>query len=138
MSLFKKARQNLENKKRAEEDEEINEEIQENKLNEEIKVNNLTFERCLVMDQLKEKNDLSLLPLQCLLNHYILKCGYVCYYICVENENECDAFEIYEFEYTGEGEEEYRLFEQRISGAEYLQFLVDKIKDGFDIFTQKN
>jgi hypothetical protein len=138
MSLFKKCRENYESKKQNRLNEEENDTIEKEVDDKDvIKVNQLTFERCNTMDKIKETKDLSLLPLQCLLNHFILKHGYICYYICVENDEVCDAFEIYEFEYSGEGEEEYRLYEQHITGREYLKFLSDKISNDFDIYIQK-
>jgi hypothetical protein len=138
MSLFKKCRENYESKKQnPQNEEEVIDSEKEVDDKDIIKVNQLTFERCNNMDKIKDTKDLSLLPLQCLLNHFILKHGYVCYYICVENDEVCDAFEIYEFEYSGECEEEYRMYEQHITGSEYLKFLLDKISNDFDIYIQK-
>jgi hypothetical protein len=104
----------------------------------ELLINKLKFVICQNMMEIK-KGRLELLPLQCLMNQYILKKGYICYYVVVDDEETCDSFDIYEFEYTGGGEDdEYRQLESAISGTEYLEFIKDKIQGGFNIYILKS
>jgi len=107
-------------------------------LEDELLINKLKFVICPTMMEIK-KGRLELLPLQCLMNQYILKKGYICYYVVVDDEETCDSFDIYEFEYTGGGEDdEYRQLESSISGTEYLEFIKDKIQGGFNIYILKS
>ena len=107
-------------------------------LEDELLINKLKFVICPTMMEIK-KGRLELLPLQCLMNQYILKKGYICYYVVVDDEETCASFDIYEFEYSGGSEtEEYRQLESSISGTEYLEFLKDKIQEGFNIYILKS
>jgi len=91
--------------------------------------------------------NLSLIPIECVLTHYILRWGPFCYYVVLENQETGDEFEIYEFEWIGEdgqkvhGEEidfepEF-IFHSSINAKDCGKFLVKKVSEGFQIFIEE-
>ena len=100
-------------------------------------VHNIKYELCKNMDKLK-KYDFTFLPIECLLNQYILRNdNNTCYYVALDDVESGDSFEIYEFEYTGSEETEFRIMHSNFGGKEYLKFLIEKIQDSYNIFIPK-
>lgn len=93
------------------------------------------------MDEI-EKGDTKLIPIECILTHCILKCQTSCFYICLEDHESGDEYEIYEFEWTGDFDEneenhvepEFKVYDQYAKAVEIGRFLCEKIGDGYKIY----
>jgi len=102
------------------------------------------------MEEILDGN-LGLIPLECLLTHYILRWGNLCFYVVLENPESGDEFDIYEFEWVGDdvgekrdihGEEveiepDFKLYESSAKSKEIAHFLAKKISEGFQIFIEE-
>lgn len=103
----------------------------------ELIINDIKYKYYSNMDKIKNK-EFHYMPIECLLNQYILKNdNNTCYYVALDDEENGNSFEIYEFEYTGQDETEFRIMCNDISGPDYLKFLIEKINDNYDIFLPK-
>ena len=72
-------------------------------------INDITYKYYSNMNKLKKK-EYNYMPIECLLNQYILKNdNNTCYYVALDDEEYGNSFEIYEFEYTGQEETEFRI-----------------------------
>lgn len=91
------------------------------------------------------KGELNLIPIECMLTHYILKYDFHCLYIALDNHETGDAFEIYEFNWIGVSDEhagekfepEFTEIESTLSAVETARFLADRIKDGYMIYIEE-
>jgi hypothetical protein len=82
------------------------------------------------------KGELEKIPIECMFSHYILfSREYHCYYIGLQNHENGDEFEIYEFDWVGEGEDpEFKEITQTINARECAIFLAQRISDGYLIY----
>lgn len=83
-----------------------------------------------------QKGELEKIPIECMFSHYILfSREYHCYYIGLQNHENGDEFEIYEFDWVGEGEDpEFKEITQTINAPECAIFLAQRISDGYLIY----
>jgi len=87
------------------------------------------------MEEIRGGN-FGLLPIECLLTHYVLKYEFQGYYCGLEDKETGDLFEVYEFD-VGEENPDCRAYNLQMSGKEHLYFLVEKIKQGFEIYIEE-
>ena len=80
--------------------------------------------------------DLEKIPIECMFSHYILFSRDLhCYYIGLQNHENGDEFEIYEFDWVGEEEEpEFKEITQTINACDCAKFLAQRISDGYLIY----
>jgi len=80
--------------------------------------------------------DLEKIPIECMLSHYILFSQELhCYYIGLQNHENGDEFEIYEFDWVGEEEEpEFKEITQTINAQDCAKFLAQRIGEGYLIY----
>jgi len=140
MSLIAKAKEAL--KKKSEETEEIVSSDEEVSLNED----GFDFykKKWVLAPHMNEisRGNLQLIPIECLLTHYILKYDYHCLYIALDNQETGDDYEIYEFEWVEDGENpdgekndpEFKEVESSLNAVECSRFLADRIKEGYKIY----
>lgn len=100
-------------------------------------------------DHMKEilEGNYELIPIECLFTHYILRYDFHCLYIALDDHNTGDDFEVYEFEWVGEhishhGENEmiepdFVVVESSLTAIECSHFLIERIKEGYQIFIEK-
>jgi hypothetical protein len=76
------------------------------------------------------------IPIECMFSHYILFSRDLhCYYIGLQNHENGDEFEIYEFDWVGEEEEpEFKEITQTINAQDCAKFLAQRISDGYLIY----
>ena len=109
----------------------------ESELNEEcITIHEKKFYQAPNLDKI-QKGEMEYIPMECLLGQYILKSDNLSYYISLEDNETGNLFEIYEFEYVGNGEEEYRLLANTFTYKEHAEFLFERIKDKYNIFIER-
>jgi hypothetical protein len=105
MSLLKKIKENI--SKREEEAEEVNEENEDEEEFVEIPTMLPSFifygHNWLVAPFMSEivKGRFDLIPVECVLTMYILRCYNICYYVVLDNSETGDDFSVYEFEWIG-------------------------------------
>ncbi len=80
--------------------------------------------------------DLEKIPIECMFSHYILFSRELhCYYIGLQNHENGDEFEIYEFDWVGEEEEpEFKEITQTINARDCAKFLAQRISEGYLIY----
>jgi hypothetical protein len=80
--------------------------------------------------------DLDKIPIECMFSHYILFSRELhCFYIGLQNHENGDEFEIYEFDWVGEEEEpEFKEITQTINARDCAKFLAQRISDGYIIY----
>lgn len=80
--------------------------------------------------------DLEKIPIECMFSHYILFSQELhCYYIGLQNHENGDEFEIYDFDWVGEEEEpEFKEITQTINAQECAKFLAQRISEGYLIY----
>jgi len=80
--------------------------------------------------------DLEKIPIECMFSHYILFSRELhCYYIGLQNHENGDEFEIYEFDWVGEEEEpEFKEITQTINARDCAKFLAERISEGYLIY----
>lgn len=80
--------------------------------------------------------DLEKIPIECIFSHYILfSIDFHCYYIGLQNHENGDEFEIYEFDWVGEAEEpEFKEITQTMNAIDCAKFLVQRISEGYLIY----
>lgn len=80
--------------------------------------------------------DLEKIPIECMLSHYILFSRDLhCYYIGLQNHENGDEFEIYEFDWVGEEEDpEFKEITQTINAQDCAKFLAQRISEGYLIY----
>ena len=83
-----------------------------------------------------QKGDLEKIPIECMFSQYILFSRELhCYYIGLQNHDNGDEFEIYDFDWVGEAEEpEFKEITQTINARECAIFLAQRISDGYLIY----
>jgi hypothetical protein len=168
MSLLKKIKENI--SKREEEEVEVGDEEEEDFVEIPTMLPNFTFygHNWVVVPFMSEifKGRFNLIPVECVLTMYILRCYNICYYVVLDNSETGDDFSVYEFEWIGaDGERimeiEHRERENSASDhnvnkekqedkdpefVEYAtnmtaldagKFLRDKISEGYYIYIQE-
>ena len=87
------------------------------------------------MNEIKA-GDLEKIPIECMFSHYILfSMEFYCYYIGLQNHENGDEFEIYEFDWVGEAEEpEFNEITQTMNSIDCAKFLAQRISDGYLIY----
>ncbi len=98
------------------------------------------------------KGRIDLIPIECVLTMYILRCYNMCYYIVLDNNNTGDDFSVYEFEWIGaDGEREHCANKEKhedtdpefieyatnMTALDAGKFLRDKIDEGYYIYIQE-
>jgi len=97
-----------------------------------------------------------LIPVECVLTMYILRCYNICYYVVLDNSQTGDDFSVYEFEWIGgdgermmeieHGEKKEKQEEKDPEFIEYAinmtaldagKFLRDRISEGYYIYIQE-
>jgi len=80
--------------------------------------------------------DLEKIPIECMFSHYILfSIDFHCYYIGLQNHENGNEFEIYEFDWVGETEEpEFKEISQTMNSIDCARFLAQRINDGYLIY----
>lgn len=116
MSLLKKIKENI--SKREEEEEVINNEEEDDFVEIPTMLPSFTFygHNWVVapfMSQIFEGR-FDLIPVECVLTMYILRCYNICYYVVLDNSETGDDFSVYEFEWIGgDGERAHSVSEPR-------------------------
>ncbi len=114
MSLLKKIKENI--SKREEEEEVINNEEEEDFVEIPTMLPSFTFygHNWVVAPFMSEifKGRFDLIPVECVLTMYILRCYNICYYVVLDNSETGDDFSVYEFEWIGgDGERTHGVLE---------------------------
>jgi hypothetical protein len=80
--------------------------------------------------------DLEKIPIECMFSHYILfSTEFHCYYIGLQNHENGDEFEIYEFDWVGEAEEpEFKEITQTMNAVDCAKFLAQRLSEGYLIY----
>ena len=103
MSLLKKIKENI--SKREDEAEEVCEENEDDFVEIPTMLPSFTFygHNWLVAPFMSHifKGRFDLIPVECVLTMYILRCYNICYYVVLDNSETGDDFSIYEFEWIG-------------------------------------
>lgn len=166
MSLLKKIKENI--SKREEEEVEVNEEEEEDFVEIPTMLPSFIFygHNWVVAPFMNEifKGRFDLIPVECVLTMYILRCYNICYYVVLDNSQTGDDFSVYEFEWIGaDGERAHSVSEhgshehgehghgekQEDKDPEFVEyatnmtsldagkFLRDKISEGYYIYIQE-
>ena len=87
------------------------------------------------MNEIKA-GDLEKIPIECMFSHYILfSMEFHCYYIGLQNHENGDEFEIYEFDWVGEAEEpEFKEITQTMNAVDCAKFLAQRLSEGYLIY----
>lgn len=139
MSLLNRVKESL--KKKIEEDEEYVEDTIEENVDEIFNFEesfNFYDKKWVIapfMNEIKA-GDLEKIPIECMFSHYILfSLDFHCYYIGLQNHENGDEFEIYEFDWVGEVEEpEFKEITQTMNAVDCARFLAQRISDGYLIY----
>ena len=103
MSFLKKIKENI--SKREEEEVEVGDEEEEDFVEIPTMLPNFTFygHNWVVVPFMSEifKGRFNLIPVECVLTMYILRCYNICYYVVLDNSEPGDDFSVYEFEWIG-------------------------------------
>ena len=160
MSLLKKIKENI--SKREEEDTHVYEE-EEDFVEIPTMLPSFTFygHNWVVAQFMNEifKGSFELIPVECVLTMYILRCYNICYYVVLDNSETGDDFSVYEFEWIGsDGERAHCVSEHGEHGhaekqedkdpefVEYAtnmtaldagKFLRERISEGYYIYIQE-
>jgi len=80
--------------------------------------------------------DLEKIPIECMFSHYILFSQELhCYYIGLQNHENGDEFEIYEFDWVGEKEDpEFKEVTHTINAQDCAKFLAQRVSEGYLIY----
>lgn len=164
MSLLKKIQENI--SKREEDEEVINNEEEDDFVEIPTMLPSFTFygHNWVVAPFMSEifKGRFELIPVECVLTMYILRCYNICYYVVLDNSETGDDFSVYEFEWIGgDGERAHCVSEHGEHGehghkekqeekdpefVEYAtnmtaldagKFLRDRIGEGYYIYIQE-
>ena len=115
MSLLKKIKENI--SKREEEEVEVGDEEEEDFVEIPTMLPNFTFygHNWVVVPFMSEifKGRFNLIPVECVLTMYILRCYNICYYVVLDNSETGDDFSVYEFEWIGADGERIMEIEHR-------------------------
>jgi hypothetical protein len=143
MSLLNRVKESL--KKKIEEDEEYVEDTKEDSIEDTIE-EMFNFEESFnfydkkwviapFMNEIRG-GDLEKIPIECMFSHYILfSLDFHCYYIGLQNHENGDEFEIYEFDWVGEVEEpEFKEITQTMNAIDCARFLAQRISEGYLIY----
>lgn len=105
------------------------------------------------------KGSFELIPVECVLTMYILRCYNICYYVVLDNSETGDDFSVYEFEWIGaDGERthcvsehgdhghsekqedkdpEFVEYDTNMTALDAGKFLREKISEGYYIYIQE-
>jgi hypothetical protein len=143
MSLLNRVKQSLKEKKDAVEDatedavEDAAEDIEQDAADFEESFNfyNKKWVIAPFMNEIRGGN-LEKIPIECMFSHYILfSFDFHCYYIGLQNHENGDEFEIYEFDWVGEAEEpEFKEITQTMNAIDCANFLAKRISEGYLIY----
>ena len=115
MSLLKKIKENI--SKREDEEVEVGDEEEEDFVEIPTMLPNFTFygHNWVVVPFMSEifKGRFNLIPVECVLTMYILRCYNICYYVVLDNSQTGDDFSVYEFEWIGADGERIMEIEHR-------------------------
>lgn len=165
MSLLKKIKENI---SKREEDVEVGDEEEDDFVEIPTMLPSFTFygHNWLVAPFMSEifKGRFDLIPVECILTMYILRCYNICYYVVLDNNDTGNDFSIYEFEWIGaDGERAHSVSEhgshehgshehgdkQEDKDPEFVEyatnmtaldagkFLRDRIGEGYYIYIQE-
>lgn len=146
MSLIQKVKESL--KKKAEEQEfESSDDEEEIHFPESFQLYDKKWILAPHMDEIIQ-GDLSMVPVECIFTHYILRYDYHCLYIALDNHETGDDFEIYEFEFpreednahgikNDEFEPDFVPVETTINAVDCGKFLAERISEGYRIYIQE-
>ena len=160
MSLLKKIKENI--SKREEEDTDVYEE-EEDFVEIPTMLPSFTFygHNWVVAPFMNEifKGSFELIPVECVLTMYILRCYNICYYVVLDNSETGDDFSVYEFEWIGadgqrahcasehvehkngekqeEKDPEFVEYATNMSALDAGKFLRERISEGYYIYIQE-
>jgi len=141
MSLIQKVKESLKAKKELEDEEITEEDDDEPRF---VEFFQLYDKKWIIAPHMEEilQGDLSLVPVECIFTHYILRYDFHCLYVALDNHESGDEFEIYEFEFPLEkGNEEFEpdfvQVESSLNSVECGRFLAERIKEGYRIYIQE-
>ena len=148
MSIFEKAREALKLRKEKEKEESLQE---DEDTEEPIESEFLFYDKEWTISPHMEEimnGDYSLIPIECMLTHYLLKHHTMhTYYIALDNHESGDEFEVYEFNWVDNpsnkdnGEEEHYEPEFSLFGnmnsVDAAKFLVERVEEGYVIEKRK-
>ena len=124
MSLLKKIKENI--SKREEEPEEVSEKDEDEEEFVDISSMFPSFQfyghNWLIAPFMSEivKGRFDLIPVECVLTMYILRCYNICYYVVLDNSDTGNDFSVYEFEWIGaDGERAHSVSEHGSSLSEH-------------------
>jgi len=139
MGLLDKVRKNLKK-----EDVEIEEENEECECREEFFI---FYDKKWVISPFMEeikKGDVSKIPIECMLTHYILKNELDCYYISLMNNETGDEYGIWQFDWHGgemeqdeKLEPEFREISLGMGAVDCAKFLRERLEIGYDIYIEE-
>jgi len=137
MSLLDRVKQSLKEKE-AEETGELESDVEEEQ-NPDFEESFKFYEKKWVIAPFMNEirgGDLEKIPIECMFSHYILfSRELLCYYIGLQNHENGDEFEIYEFDWVGEEEEpEFKEITQTINARDCAKFLAERISEGYLIY----
>jgi hypothetical protein len=166
MSLLKKIKENI--SKREEEEVEVGDEEEEDFVEIPTMLPSFTFygHNWLVAPFMNEifKGRFDLIPVECVLTMYILRCYNICYYIVLDNSDTGNDFSVYEFEWIGadgervlcnrehgsqehgehghkekqeEKDPEFVEYATNMTALDAGKFLRDRISEGYYIYIQE-
>jgi hypothetical protein len=138
MSLLNRVKEILKKKDDTDESEEV-QEVQELEESPDFEESfNFYDKKWVIAPFMKEikAGDLEKIPIECMFSHYILfSMDFHCYYIGLQNHENGDEFEIYEFDWVGEAEEpEFKEITQTMNAIDCARFLAQRINDGYLIY----
>jgi len=163
MSLLKKIKENISN--REEEEEVINTEEEEDFVQIPMMLPSFKFygDNWIVAPFMRQifEGRFELIPVECVLTMYILRCYNICYYVVLDNSETGDDFSVYEFEWIGgdgerthcvsehsshehghsekqeEKDPEFVEYATNMTALDAGKFLRDKIGEGYYIYIKE-
>jgi len=147
MSIFEKAKEALRLRKLKEESQEDDNEQEDEEFERELLFYDKEWTIAPHMEEILNGN-YSLIPIECMLTHYLLKHHTMhTYYIALDNHESGDEFEVYEFNWVDNpsnkdnGEEEhyepeFSLF-GNVNSVDAAKFLVERVEEGYVIYIEK-
>ena len=93
------------------------------------------------MEEIKG-GDMTRVPIECMLTHYILRSDNNCIYISLSNNETGDEYGVWEFDWIGwDGEEkiepEFREVSLGMGAVDCARFLKTRLEIGYDIFIEE-
>lgn len=91
------------------------------------------------MEQIRE-GDMTKVPIECMLTHYILRNDNNCFYIALANNETGDEYGIWEFDWIGWDEKiepEFREVSLGMGVVDCARFLRERLEIGYDIYIEE-